>query len=174
MRVPHRLGRRGASLIIYGLVYMFSGVSTLTEINHGLPFAPFALPIWCGIFVVAGLLAVTMAFQRSPHVDRIGWVALAACGTGWVMYCVSLIILHFVLHGVRVAPTSILPVLASNAVTVSIVTVKVLIDAGWNEPPTPLPEELHGLIRDIRRNAVNDDIDRYEERQDNGNENETK
>lgn len=136
------LGRRGASLLIYGAMWLISGLPLLFVSPPGLIHVA-ELKLWGAGFVGSGLLAILAAFRRSPRADRFGFLALTSVITLWVVYVLTTWLLHITVGGVySVGPIS--------AIVNILLLVKVNIDAGWSEPiepvvlPLSLEEPEHG------------------------------
>lgn len=135
-KTTRRLGRRGASLLIYGAMWFISGLPLLVVTPPGLIHIA-ELRLWAAGFVGSGALAILAAFRRSPRADRFGFLSLTLVVTLWVVYVLTTWVLHITVGGVYgVGPIS--------AVVDILLLVKVNIDAGWSEPiePTVLPLSL--------------------------------
>lgn len=82
-------GRRGAFLLLFGLIYLAIGAS-YTWVEVGAPIIRWMswmpVPLWvCGlVWMVAGLAAIRFGFCTIPR-DRWGFMALAAVGMGWTV-----------------------------------------------------------------------------------------
>jgi hypothetical protein len=81
-RRPPLIGLRGAFLLDIAVAWY--GVALLAWVNPGAPEAGGGffsdVPTWlyAGLWALAGTLAATCAFQRSPRADRSGFVVAAA------------------------------------------------------------------------------------------------
>ena len=77
--VKHRIGRRGAALLILGIIWALSGVQDLLHHPGYVPGARLysAAPWWLQAagWIITGVIACWSAFQRQGR-DWIGWVAV--------------------------------------------------------------------------------------------------
>lgn len=130
---PDTLGRRGASLLIYGAVWAILAVSILTR--PGSPetdlLAIIPTPVHAGIWVVASAIALTCAFRRTPGADTAGFVALivvafARAATYAWAWGASFLPVEHIPHD----DTGWLGALAWG-----LIALKVYTDAGWPESP---------------------------------------
>lgn len=128
-----RIGRRGASLLTWGLMWFLAGLPLLFYTPHS-TLHIIALKTWAAAFVAAGGLAILTSFRRSPRADRLGFVALSLVGSCWVVYCLVMWVASIVLD--QDIATN-LPLLTTG-VTDAILVIKINIDAGWPEPQPPL------------------------------------
>ena len=127
-----RLGRRGASLLVYGLIYFVSGLPLLVTppsyLWHVLPFR-----VWAAGFVISGATAIAFSSRRTPAGDAVGFMALTIMGTMWAIR--NLIFYgDYLLTGHAGGDWSLLV----QAVTTALLVVKINIDAGWSEPHPPV------------------------------------
>lgn len=128
-----QLGRRGASLLVWGGMWFLAGLPLLfytppSELHIA------ALRLWAAGFVAAGILALIAAFRGHPRGDRFGFLALTLVASLFIVYSLILFALTLVDHG---GFTTALPPLL-NAVQDTLLVVKVNIDAGWPEPTQPI------------------------------------
>lgn len=82
-KLRHRVGRRGGTLLVIGLLDMVFSISLLrvsNPTNAKVYGALLPLRIWAMVWIAAGLLAWASAFMRS---DRAGYVASAVILTYW-------------------------------------------------------------------------------------------
>lgn len=132
--LEERIGYRGASLLMYGLIFFFDGAPLLLDIPDTHPVdhpVSIGIPIWAAGFVAAGLIAIISAFRRSSLIDKIALGALMAVGCSWVTFCIILQVWHW--FATRV------PTLGWMTIIVDIVIMtKIWIDSGWDEPVEPL------------------------------------
>lgn len=125
-----QLGRRGASLLIYGFMWLISGLPLLFVSPPSLIHVA-ELRLWAAGFVGSGALAIAAAFRRTPRADRFGFLALTLVVTLWIVYALTTWVLHITVGGVySVGPVS--------AIVNILLLVKVNIDAGWSEPMEPV------------------------------------
>lgn len=125
-----QLGRRGASLLVWGLIWLLSGLPLLFASPPGTIHIA-ELRLWAIGFVGAGALSIIAAFRRTPRADRFGFLALSLVVTLWVVYVLTTWVLHITVGGVY----SLGPI---SAIVNILLLVKVNIDAGWSEPTEPL------------------------------------
>ena len=126
-----RFGRRGASLIIYGLIWFLSGLSLLilpipSEIQHVL-----AIHVWAAVFLVSGVVACLASAFRTPRTDRWGFIALTLSGSLWAAYCATTWVLSL-FNPLIFSPGWV------ETLTDILLMVKITVDAGWSEPTTPV------------------------------------
>lgn len=127
-----RLGRRGGSLLVYGLVWFVSGFPLLF-IDLPMPFHIYAMRFWAALFVFGGATAIAVAWKQSPLADKVGFAALSLTGALWAVNCATLGVIALTTPKVGLPLEWFL-----NALTTALLVVKVNIDAGWSEPPTPV------------------------------------
>lgn len=125
-----RIGRRGASLIILGVVYLTAGLPLLFTEAH-IEIHIYELRVWASAFVIAGAVAFVSAFRRHARHDKAGFVALSVVGMLWIIYSVFSTILHFF-------DPVLFPVLISQLFTTGPILALVAVCAGWDEPIEPV------------------------------------
>lgn len=140
-RLRKRVGRRGTALIILGIIYLNSGLPLLLASPPD-AFKIFALRLWAGAFVAAGLSAFVCAFRPKPRGDRFAFIALMLVGWLWTANCLLLFILHFV--------NPAIPNLLSSAFGTAPLMVLVGVLAGWPEPPEPANLDLNDLSDQLK------------------------
>lgn len=132
--LQRRLGRRGMVLLLLGTLWVVQGIALRSApyVNDTDPTVLYEyLPVnlRCGLWVVSGIVAMTVAACFSPHRDRHGYTVLVVLPLergfsllwGWVM--------TFFPGDGGYAPG------LRGAATWFAVTVIVMIVAGWPEPP---------------------------------------
>lgn len=127
-----RLGKRGASLLIYATIWVLSGFPMLFE-NPPSEFRVVALRAWAALFVAAGVVAGLASLRRTPRADRWGFIALMVSGWLWCINCLTLFALSVTTNVVHNGQYLVL-----QAVTTGLLMVKVGLDAGWSEPTEPV------------------------------------
>lgn len=125
-----RLGHRGASLLLYGVVWLFLALS-LSLTDPASVYHAVSLHVWAALFAAGGAVAIVSAFRYGPSRDRWGWIALSLTGSLWVARSLVVWVLWLTTHTVGDHRTWL-----SAAVWV-LITLKINIDAGWNEPHDP-------------------------------------
>lgn len=133
-KTTRRIGRRGASLLVWGLAWLLAGLPLLFVPGTESEYNPVVLRLAAAAFVVAGAAALFAATKRSPRADRWGFIPLSTVGAMWVIYNATLTAQVLSLHH-GLAPG--LPYL-STAVVDTLLVVKINIDAGWPEPTQPV------------------------------------
>lgn len=138
-RKPRQIGRRGAVLLILGLIWIILGLGVLDSggISDELLHERLSPTLRGAAWIVTGLVAIGYAFRPTGLGDQVGFAAL------------------YLMPAVRVASyttawvDSLIPVGGPGyesgwrfaAIHAAIVTA-VAITAGWPEPPrTPRPED---------------------------------
>jgi hypothetical protein len=130
-RPPSRLGRRGSTLLLYGIGWLVLAWSIVvrpaTADTDLFAFIPTGLHV--GLWVTAGVVAIMCAFHRRPGADSLGFTVSAVLaviraftyGWAWVQSLVYA-------GGDRTAWLGCL--------LWAVIAVKVTTDAGWPESPT--------------------------------------
>jgi len=139
-RRPSRLGRRGAVLLILGVIWFFIGISTITDPyaggsrNQGLFHE--ALPPWlrATLWIGTALLALSSAWRVAGRRDDWGYMALILMPTVRAMsYLWAWLIDLFDGQG---DPTGWLGAIVWGTVTILVYTI-----SGWPETPKFVPPE---------------------------------
>lgn len=132
-RLARRLGRRGAFLVCFGMVWGLIGYGQVTSPppdQRGLKLLVDRVPleVWGWLWIAAGVVAILSAFLPQGS-DRFGFVALALMVTPWVVS-------YFVAWGQgHFARGWIVSALYGG------LAVGIMVVAGWGEPPRPKREE---------------------------------
>lgn len=136
-RLAKRVGRRGAALLVFGVLYVLSGLPLLAQPAH-IPVHIFELRGWALAFVASGVVAWMSAFRQHAKADKLGFVGLLLVGWLWTVYCVFSSILH-VLNPV------FFPNLWGESIQVAVLMCLVMVCSGWPEPtePADLAHNLH-------------------------------
>jgi di/tricarboxylate transporter len=128
-RLSKRLGRRGAILLCYGVVWAIIGYGQITAPApdlRGLRLLLQMMPLyaWGWIWVVSGLIAIVSAWLP-PEKDWPGFLALPLMVLPWtVSYLLAWILGDY--------PRGWLAAVVWGAIAAP-----VLVVAGWREPPRP-------------------------------------
>lgn len=129
-RLGRTLGRRGAILLCYGLVWALYGygqlISPQTD-RRGLDLMLRAWPlsVWACLWITAGLIAVVASFLPQGR-DAPGFVALVVIVIPWMLgYLLSWWPLGTFSRGWVAAAIW------------GVIAVPVIVVAGWREPPRP-------------------------------------
>lgn len=138
---PNRLGYRGGSLILLGLIFLNSGLPLLLGLNRFEPFEhpmSFGIPVWAAGFTLAGLWAITTGFIHKPKLKKIAFQILSAVGNSWVAFTLLLQFAHYAHlvwpHTVPNFPTVGWLNIFENTVVMTLVW----LISGWDEPIEPL------------------------------------
>lgn len=129
LRLPRMLGRRGAILLSYGLVWAIIGYGQITSPAPDLRglrllLQIVSLDVWGWIWVASGLIAIISAWLP-PEKDWPGFLALPLMVLPWAAsYLLAWIIGDFPRGWVA-------------AVVWGAIAAPVLVTAGWREPPRP-------------------------------------
>lgn len=136
-RLGKRIGRRGAALLVFGVIYFLSGFPLLVETPRQ-EIHVYELRIWALLFVASAVVAMVSAFRKHARSDRLGFVGLLTVGWLWTVYCVFSSILHIFNPG-------FFPNLWGQSIEVAALMVLVMVCSGWPEPfePVNLAEHLH-------------------------------
>ncbi|MFE3657290.1 hypothetical protein [Streptomyces sp. NPDC059165] len=132
--MSRQLGRRGAILLCYGLVWALYGYGQIVQPQEDprglrplLELAPAAAWGWC--WVAAGLVAIVSAFMREGA-DWPGFLALPVVVLPWcVSYLAAWVLGQFDRGWI-------------GALVWGAIAVPVLVVAGWRETPRPKRIEL--------------------------------
>lgn len=132
-RLGRALGRRGAFLLSFGMVWALIGYGQVTAPppdQRGLKLLVDRVPleVWGWLWLTAGLVAIVSAFLPQG-VDRFGFVALAMIVLPWVISY-----LYAWLEGTF--PRGWIAAALYGGLAIGIMVV-----AGWGEPPRPKREE---------------------------------
>ncbi len=128
--LTERIGRRGASLLLFGLGYVFIGLGQTYTVSPqatlmGLTYILRVVSIehWGLVWIGCGIIAMGGAFTRRPGRDLFGFVALAFMAAIWAAaFLMGAILLD-------------LPRAALMGAQFAILATAVAIIAGWPEPP---------------------------------------
>jgi hypothetical protein len=127
-RLADRIGRRGASLLIFGAMYVLGGIPLLVKPART-HLHVYELRIWAVAFVIAGIIAWANAFKRKR--DKAGFVALMMIGWVWVAYCaLSSILYIFYPH--------IFPLLVGLTFQNALLMILILVTSGLTESFEPV------------------------------------
>lgn len=132
MKWKTSIGRRGLSLITYGVLWLVISVPLWTADSYDTLLHIVTFKAWGVAFIVAALLAFIGASKQSPFFDKAGFGALNAVGVLWVLRCVVVFIID-----IFTAHSGALGVFLQGLI-LSLLVFKVYIDAGWSEPTTHL------------------------------------
>jgi len=139
-RSPTKLGRRGAVLIILGIIWAFIGISTITDPyagagrNQGLFHE--ALPVWlrATLWIGTALLALSSAWRVAGRRDDWGYMGLILMPTVRAMSYLWAWLID--LFGGQGDPTGWLGFIVWGTVTILVYTI-----SGWPETPKFVPPE---------------------------------
>lgn len=127
-RLARQLGRRGACLLSYGIVWAIIGYGQLISPQidqRGLTLALSLMPLhawgWC--WIAAGIVAAVSAFVKQGF-DWAGFCALLLLAFAWML---SYLVAWW--------PMDVFPRGWVAAAVYGALAVPVLVVAGWSEPP---------------------------------------
>lgn len=128
-RLGRTLGRRGAFLLCFGIVWALIGYGQITSPPHdqrGLSLLTDRVPleVWGWLWVTAGVVAIVSAWMRQGW-DWPGFLALPLIVLPWI-------ISYFVAWAQGIFPRGWIASALYGALAVGIFVV-----AGWREPPRP-------------------------------------
>lgn len=123
-KAHRKLGWRGLSLILYGVIFVISGIKQLL-VQPTAPIHIVTTHFWAAGYMFSGAIAVISAFYPTPRSDKVGFVTLTILGSAWVCYAMITTVTGFT-HG-----------LLPGAITMGLAVIKILIDSGWSEPTEP-------------------------------------
>jgi len=139
-RAPTHLGRRGAVLLILGVIWFFIGISTITDPyaggSHTLGLFHQALPSWLRgtLWIGTALLAMSSAWRVAGRRDDWGYMGLILMPIVWAMsYLWAWLSYLFVGKG---DPAGWLGFVVWGTVTILVYTI-----SGWPETPKFVPPE---------------------------------
>lgn len=130
--VQRRLGRRGAFLLIGGIVWVLEAVLTYRHheptpgfwlLSHGWQFQ-------CAAWAITGSIAIWSAFRRQGA-DATGWVALYAMGA-FAAIAIADGAIEIALHG---SLSDLFDVLLEGGINYGILG-WIIVASGWREPVT--------------------------------------
>ncbi|MEU8756200.1 hypothetical protein AB0C88_37510 [Streptomyces chartreusis] len=132
-RLRRALGRRGAFLLCFGMVWGLIGYGQLVSPQpdqRGLRLLLNRVPleVWGWLWIVAGVAAVASAFLPQGS-DRFGFAALSLMVTPWIVS-------YLVAWGQGNFPRGWIASALYGGLAIGIMVV-----AGWSEPPRPKREE---------------------------------
>lgn len=125
-----QIGRRGAALLVFGVIYVLAGFPLLIAPSHS-ELHVYELRIWGLVFVCAGVVAWLSAFRRHVRHDRAGFLILMLVGWLWVAYCALSSILHLL-------QPLIFPSLVGLTFENAALMILILVTSGWPEPIEPV------------------------------------
>jgi hypothetical protein len=129
-QLANRVGRRGASLLSFGGMYILAGVPLLIEPSQSHLHVS-ELRLWSAAFILAGLVAWGSAFSRSARRDKCGFIALMLIGWLWVAYCALSSLLH-------VFNPNVFQNLIGLTFQNSFLMILILVTSGWPETFEPV------------------------------------
>ena len=132
-RLGRALGRRGAFLLSFGMVWGLIGYGQLVSPQpdqRGLKLLLNRVPleVWGWLWITAGAVAILSAFLRQGS-DRFGFFALSLMVTPWIVS-------YLVAWGQGAFPRGWIASALYGGLAIGIMVV-----AGWGEPPRPKREE---------------------------------
>lgn len=135
-RVCQRVGRRGAFLLILGIIFILKGESLLildltaaewAAREHA--FRLFDPQAWANLFIAAGILGISSAFVHTRdrrYSDAIGFAAIQGVAVAW-----SASLWATALWGSAAGSTAA----ARSGLSWTLVVASVALIAGWSEAP---------------------------------------
>lgn len=129
-----RLGRRGAFLTAWGILFVLYGIGLFLQPLPAAPHATFLLhediptPVRAALWVGTGVAAIRYALAGNPARDIRGFVALAAMPTIRMASYATAWVLHLVLGGSFGDPRGWV-----SAVFYAVLVTTIVLVAGWAE-----------------------------------------
>ena len=137
-----QIGRRGAMLLVFGVLWMVVGVGVLDSSGVHAELLHERLPSWVrgGVWVVTGALAVFYAFRPPGLSDRVGFASLYIMPAVRVLSYTMAWIDYFIPIGGDGYASG-----WRFAAVYAVMLAAVMITAGWPEPTrTPRPSDFDG------------------------------
>jgi len=134
---PLSIGRRGAVLLILGVIWVFIGISTLVDpyASGGPELGLFhqALPPWlrATAWMVTALVAIASAWRVAGKRDDLGYMALILMPMVRTASFTWAWLIHLIPGGANGAPNGWLGAIVWGTVTVLVFTI-----SGWPETPS--------------------------------------
>lgn len=141
-RPPDILGRRGASLLIYGTTWIVVAASVIlrpTRTETDL-FAFIPTVLHAGLWAAAGAVAIVYAFRRTPGADTPGWVALVVVALARAFTYAWAWLASALPWSEDGDPRAWL-----GAICWAVIALKIVTDAGWPETSITTTPEHRGV-----------------------------